>query len=85
MQFSIREARQKLSHLLKAVEQGEEVEITRRGRVVARLTSPREQPKQEPGTIAAARATEREALRNSLPPARTSAADLIRELRDERG
>jgi len=83
MQFSIREARQKLSHLLKAVEQGEEVEITRRGRVVARLTRPAEPP--EGDTITAARAAERKALRERLPPARTSAAELIRDERDERG
>ena len=83
MQFSIREARKRLSHLLKAVEQGEEVEITRRGRVVARLTRPREQPEEQ--AIATARAAERQALRDSLPPATTSATDLIRELRDERG
>ena len=80
MQFSIREARQKLSHLLKAVEQGEEVEITRRGRVVARLTRP-ESPEKEQ----TARAGERRALRAQLPAARTSSVDLIREQRDERG
>ena len=83
MQFSIREARQKLSHLLNAVEQGEEVEITRRGRVVARLTPPREQS--DDRSAPALRAAERKALRASLPPARISAADLIRQERDERG
>jgi len=83
MQFSIREARQRLSHLLKAVEQGEDVEITRRGRVVARLTRPHEQPEEQ--SIAASRTAERQALRDSLPPTQTSSAELIRELRDERG
>ena len=83
MQISIREAREKLSHLLNAVEQGQEVEITRRGRVVALLTRPRSEP--EEGNVAAARAAEREALRNLLAPSQTSAAQLIRELRDERG
>jgi len=81
MQFSIREARQKLSHLLKAVEQGEDVEITRRGRVVARLTRPEAKPEER----ASSRAAERQALRDTLPKARTSSAALIRELRDERG
>jgi len=80
MQFSIREARQKLSHLLKAVEQGEEVEITRRGRVVARLTRP-----QSPETERISRAAERRAVRDRLPAARTSSVELIREQRDERG
>ena len=83
MQFSIREARQKLSHLLNAVEQGEEVEITRHGRVVARLTPPREQL--DDRSVPALRAAERKALRASLPPTRTSAAELIRQDRDERG
>ena len=80
MQFSIREARQRLSHLLKAVEQGEEVEITRRGRVVARLTPPETRTKD----VASTRAEKRQALRDSLPPSPTSSAELIRELRDER-
>jgi len=83
MRFSVREARQKLSHLLQAVEQGEEVEITRRGRVVARLTRAREQP--DEANAAAERAAERKALRDRLPPARVRAAETIRELRDERG
>ena len=82
MQFSIREARQRLSHLLKAVEQGQEVEITRRGRVVARLTRAKAQPEECEATT---RSAERQALRESLPPAQTSSADMIRELRDERG
>ena len=83
MQFSIREAREKFSHLLKAVERGEEVEITRRGRVVARLTRVHEQP--EEGKTVTNRAAERSALRESLPPTTGSSASLIRELREERG
>ena len=35
-----RELRQEFSRILLLIEQGEEVEITRRGRVVARLTPP---------------------------------------------
>jgi len=80
MQFSVREARQQFSHLLKAVERGEEVEITRRGRVVARLTRP-----ESAASDATARAADRQALRDSLPPGRSNAAELIREIRDERG
>lgn len=83
MEFSAREARKRLSHLLDAVEQGEEVEITRRGRVVARLAPPRKKP--DDRTAAEARAAEREALRASLPPAGIRAVDLIREQRDDRG
>jgi len=81
MRYSIREARKQLSHLLNAVEQGEEVEITRRGRVVARLTRP-----EVSGNVQAeARAAARQALRDKLPVATTSAVDLIRQERDERG
>jgi len=81
MRVSVREAREQLSRLLEAVEHGERVEITRRGRVVARL-APAEPG---PGVAAAARASVRAKLRAALPPAETSAAALIRELREERG
>ena len=77
MKLSISEARQKLSQLLKAVEQGEEVEITRRGRVVARLTRP--EAREQDGIT---RVSARQALRDRLPPAQTSSGALIRELRD---
>jgi prevent-host-death family protein len=80
MQISIREARQQLSRLLKAVEQGEMVEITRRGRVVAQLSPP-----SRSGNKAELRATARANLRASQSPARTSSPELIREMRDERG
>jgi prevent-host-death family protein len=80
VQISIREARQQLSRLLKAVEQGEKVEITRRGRVVAQLSPP-----SKPEDAAEKRATARANLRASQPPARSSSLDLIREIRDERG
>lgn len=38
--FSVAQAKAQLSALLDAVEAGEDVEITRRGRAVARLTAP---------------------------------------------
>lgn len=38
--LSVAQAKAQLSALLDAVEAGEDVEITRRGRVVARLTAP---------------------------------------------
>ena len=81
MQVSIREAREQLSRLLKAVERGDQVEITRRGRVVARLAPPLDK------TLASkeARAGARAKLRASLPPGTVTAAELVRNLRDERG
>jgi len=81
MRVSVREAREQLSQLLKAVEHGERVEITRRGRVVAWL-APAEPAR---GVVSVARASVRAKLCAALPPAETSAAALIRELREERG
>ncbi|HZK90971.1 MAG TPA: type II toxin-antitoxin system prevent-host-death family antitoxin [Stellaceae bacterium] len=42
MQVSIREARNRLSHLVKCVQAGEEIVITNRGKPVACLVSPGE-------------------------------------------
>lgn len=80
MQVNIREARAQLSRLLKALERGERVEITRRGKVVARLALP-EQPEDRLQSRKDARA----ALRDRLPPAGTDSATLVRALREERG
>jgi prevent-host-death family protein len=81
MQVSVREARRQLSQLLQAVEHGEQVEITRRGRVVARIAPP-EPPSPR---LAEGRAAVRAELRASVPPSKASATALVRELRDERG
>ena len=81
MQVSVREAREQLSQLLKAVEHGEQVEITRRGRVVAQLVP----PKPSAGIAQEVRASVRAKLRDILPPSETASAVLIRELREERG
>mgnify|MGYP006298666395 FL=1 len=80
VQVNIREARAQLSRLLKAVERGERVEITRRGKVVARLALP-EQPEDRLQRRKDARA----ALRDRLPPAGIDSATLVRALREERG
>lgn len=47
MNVSVGEARNNLTKLLKQVEEGEEITITRHGRPVAKL-SPAEKPKQKP-------------------------------------
>ena len=83
MQVSVREARERLSQLLSAVEHGEKVEITRRGKVVAQL-APSEQALNTELSLEA-RASARTKLRAALPPAKTTSAELIRTLRDERG
>jgi prevent-host-death family protein len=47
-EVNVREARKRLAALLDAVEAGEEVSITRRGKRVARLIPPEPPPKQFP-------------------------------------
>ena len=71
---NVREAREKLSSLLDAVAAGDEIVILRNGKPAARLTSPPLQRVQFP---------DRTALRASLPACSTSAAELLRSLRDE--
>ncbi len=70
-------AKARLSELLNEVEAGEEVVITRHGKAVARL-SPATRPKkplplQELGEF-----------RSAMPRLRRPAAELVREVRDER-
>lgn len=72
---SVREARERLAHLLDTVASGEEVVIVRRGKPAARLTAVHKSRwKGFP---------DRGPLRASLPKARKSAADTVRKLRDE--
>ena len=71
---SVREARERLSHLLDSVEAGEEVIIVRRGRSAARLTAVRKSKWHG--------FPDRSALRASLPKSSKSAAETVRKLRD---
>ncbi|MFM7547378.1 MAG: type II toxin-antitoxin system Phd/YefM family antitoxin [Cyanobacteriota bacterium] len=72
------EAKAQLSALLDAVEAGEEVVITRRGRPVARVV--REKPAAPDASDWAERLRE---LHRDQPPLRGSAVVLLRELRDQ--
>ncbi|PLW83733.1 type II toxin-antitoxin system prevent-host-death family antitoxin [Kineobactrum sediminis] len=72
--INVRETRERLSNLLDAVAAGEEVLILRYGKPAARLTAALPEKIQFPN---------RSELRASLPPARESAAQAVRELRDE--
>lgn len=72
--INVRETREKLANLLDAVAAGEEVVILRHGKPVARLTGALPEKIQFPN---------RSELRASLPPVRESAAQAVRELRDE--
>lgn len=78
MKVTTREARARIAELLTAVEQGEAVEITRHGRVVAQMKAP------ETSTSRARRKAERSQLRESLPRGRKSTTEIVRELREDR-
>jgi prevent-host-death family protein len=71
---SVAEAKAKLSKILSHVQDGDEVVITRRGRPVARLAAIKK-PLQPVRSLAE--------FRQSIPPAKTSAAKTIRKMRDE--
>ncbi|WP_084582071.1 type II toxin-antitoxin system Phd/YefM family antitoxin [Sphingomonas azotifigens] len=74
--ISLAEAKARLSELIDRVEAGESVEITRRGKPVARISAipaPRQRV-----DIAAL-----EALAAAMPPQPQSAADLVRSMRDD--
>ena len=73
---SLAQAKAHLSELVDKVEAGQEVVITRRGKAVAHL-SPAVRPRQPLplGELAG--------FRESMPPLRRPAAELLREARDE--
>lgn len=75
--FSVAQAKAQLSELLDRAEQGEEVVITRRGEPVALLAPVR--PAAAGIDFARLRA-----LRTNMPRAKTSAAKLVRKMRDGR-
>jgi len=71
---NLADAKARLSELVNKAEGGEETVITRRGRPVARLV-PMVSPRKAFRSLAEFRAT--------LPKARKSSAQVIRQLRDE--
>jgi len=73
-EVNVRDTRDQLARLLDAVEAGEEVVVTRRGKPAARLVRAGEAMTPFP---------DRSDLRAALPPMRTSAVDLVRAMRDE--
>ena len=73
--INLADAKAHLSELVDRVEEGESIEITRRGKPVARLTAvarPREPVD----------ATLLRALTATMPPQAEGAADLVRSMRD---
>ena len=74
--IALYEAKNRLSELIHRVEAGEEISITRRGKVVARLVPPahEEAGQRARGAIAGLRAS-----RKGVSLGRLSSADLIRD------
>lgn len=75
--YSIAEAKDRLSSLVKQAEQGEDVAITRHGKVVAYLRAAEERHRR-PSRELIARIAERAKTR----PLGESSADIIRRMRD---
>lgn len=73
-EVSVREARAQFARILDEVERGEEIQIHRHGRPVARLA--------RTSAYGPAFPT-RSDLREALPPMQTGAADTVRRMRDE--
>jgi prevent-host-death family protein len=73
--YSIADAKAHLSELIDRVEAGETVEITRRGKLVAKI-EPTQKPKKRVDVGALRR------LAASLPVQKQSAGDFVREMRD---
>lgn len=71
--FTVAEAKAKLSEIIKRVEEGEEVTITRRGKPVVRMTA------SKPFLSFESHAD----LRAGQKPAQQSSTEIIREMRDE--
>ncbi len=74
--ISLAEAKAHLSELLDRVEAGDSVDITRRGKPVARLSA-------LPGHRRRGDAALLRALPATMPPQRQGAADLVRAMRDD--
>ena len=74
--YSVAEAKAHLSEILKKVEAGNKVTITKRGRPIATIVPAPNESKRAINWDAI------EALRRTLPRSRTSAARLVRVMRD---
>ena len=77
--YSIAEAKDQLSRLVRQAEEGEDVAITRHGKVVAHLRSTRERPHRQPSHELVAQIVERAKSRPSLGE---NAVDIVRRMRD---
>lgn len=73
--ISLADAKAHLSELVDRVEAGDSIEITRRGKPVARLTSVAKPRKRIDVALL-------QSLTATMPPPAESAADLVRSMRD---
>ena len=73
--IKLADAKAHLSELVDRVEAGDTIDITRRGKPVARLTAPARPRKRIDMAML-------EALTTSMPPRDSDAADLVRSMRD---
>jgi prevent-host-death family protein len=73
IEVTVAEAKARLSEIIKRVEEGEQVTITRRGKPVARMTA------SKPFLPFESHAD----LRAAQKPSQKTSAELIREMRDE--
>lgn len=73
--INLAEAKAHLSELVDRVEAGDTIDITRRGKPVARLTAASKPRKPVDASLL-------QALTAAMPPPSESAADLVRSMRD---
>lgn len=73
--ISLADAKAHLSELVDRIEAGDSIDITRRGKPVARLTAVARPRKWVDGALL-------QALTVTMPPQAQSAADLVRSMRD---
>lgn len=73
--INLADAKAHLSELIDRIESGETIEITRRGKAVARLT-PVAKPRKQVS------AEQLKAVADTMPAQNGSAADLVRSMRD---
>jgi prevent-host-death family protein len=78
-QYGVAEAKNNFTHLLDRVEAGENITITRHGKPVAELRAAPKQTLEERRAALKALAE----WRSQFPPLPMSAAELVRQMRDE--
>ena len=74
--INLADAKARLSELLDRVEAGDSIDITRRGKPVARLVTAARPRKPIDAALL-------QSLTATLPPQETDAADLVRSMRDD--